>query len=443
MAEKNSRMIEYSDEHERVILVGIDPAASPNGSEAENSLDELAELAETAGAEVVFFVMQFRDRPHPGTYVGSGKVEELKELIREQNATGIICDDELSPAQMQNLTDALDVKIMDRTMVILDIFAGRAASSEGKLQVELAQLKYTASHLTGMRRYLSRQGGGIGTRGPGEKKLEMDRRLIGKRITTLKNEIREMEANREIQRRKRSVSDIPVGAIVGYTNAGKSTLLNRLTNAGVLEEDKLFATLDPTTRNLTLSNGQQILLTDTVGFVRKLPHHLIDAFRSTLEEAKYADFLIHVVDASDPQMERQMEITYKTLTDLGIINKPIITIFNKMDLLASGTPVQNCSDADQPEPAVPANDHLSPEKPLSDPHAAEVFRTSIIREDSSGEITAVIERLLRKDKVYVERLYSYADAGQIQLIRRYGELISEKYTENGIYVEAYIPEKMI
>lgn len=440
MAEKSSRLIEYSNEPERVILVGIDPAASPNGSEAESSLDELAELAETAGAEVVFYVMQFRDKPHPGTYVGSGKVEEIKELIREQDADGIICDDELSPAQMQNLSDALDVKVMDRTMVILDIFAKRAASSEGKLQVELAQLKYTASHLTGMRRYLSRQGGGIGTRGPGEKKLEMDRRLIGKRITTLKNEIREMETNRQLQRKKRSESVIPVGAIVGYTNAGKSTLLNKLTNAGVLEEDKLFATLDPTTRSLPLPSGQQILLTDTVGFVRKLPHHLIDAFRSTLEEAKYADFLIHVVDASDPQMERQMEITYKTLTDLGITNKLIITIFNKMDLLnqVSASDLSDTQFANSIKPDPPNS-----EKPLSDPHAAEVLRTSIIADGSESEIIAAIEQLLRKDKVYVERLYSYTDAGQIQLIRRYGELISEKYTENGIFVEAYIPEKML
>ena len=441
MTESNNKLIEYKDTPERVILVGIDPQASPNGSEAENSLEELAELVQTAGAEVVFYVMQFRDKPHPGTYVGSGKVEEIKELIREQDATGIVCDDELSPVQMQNLTDALEVKVMDRTMVILDIFARHAASREGKLQVELAQLKYTASHLSGMRRYLSRQGGGIGTRGPGEKKLEMDRRIIGKRITTLKNEIREMENNRQLQRKKRSSSDIPVGAIVGYTNAGKSTLLNRLTNANVLEEDKLFATLDPTTRNLELTNGQQVLLTDTVGFVRKLPHHLIDAFRSTLEEARYADFLIHVIDASDPQMERQMEITYRTLTDLDITNKPIITIFNKMDLLDPDW-ISKEKDINTASNKGSLNAQ-SVDKPLSDAHAKEVIRTSVISEEARTEIIAAIERLLRQDKVYVERLYSYADAGQIQMIRKYGELISERYTENGIYVEAYIPRKML
>lgn len=420
-ADDQHRYIEYKEEPERLILVGIDPAASPNGSEAENSLDELAELVEAAGAEAVFYVMQFRDKPHPVTYVGSGKIEEIRGLIEEQHATGIVCDDELSPAQMQNLTDILKVKVMDRTMVILDIFAQRAVSKEGQLQVELAQLRYTASHLTGMWRFLSRQGGGIGSRGPGEKQLELDRRTISKRISVLKHKILEMEDNRQLQRKKRSDSSVPVGAIVGYTNAGKSTLLNRLTKAGVLEEDKLFATLDPTTRNLSLSNGQQVLLTDTVGFVRKLPHHLIDAFRSTLEEACHADFLIHMVDASDPQMERQMAITYQTLTDLGVTDKPIITIFNKMDLLTK-------EDTD---------------KVFSDPHAKEVLRTSVISENAASQICEAIERLLRQDKVYVERLYSYEDAGKIQLIRKYGELLSERYTENGIYVEAYVPRKLL
>ena len=420
-------LIEYGEETERVILVGIDPSPSAQGSEAEASLEELAELVRTAGAEVLFYVMQFRDKPHPGTYVGSGKVLEILELIEEQHATGIVCDDELSPAQMQNLSDALNVKVMDRTMVILDIFAQRAASREGKLQVELAQLRYTASHLTGMRKYLSRQGGGIGTKGPGEKKLEMDRRLIGRRITALREEIREMESNRQIQRKRRSESEFPVGAIIGYTNAGKSTLLNKLTNADVLEEDKLFATLDPTTRTLSLPNGQQVLLTDTVGFVRKLPHHLIDAFRSTLEEAKYADFLIHVVDSADPEMERQMEITYKTLSDLGVTDKPVITIFNKFDLLTAD---------DSPDP-------LNGSRIFADSHAGEIVRTSLLSEEGCELVRSAIVRLLRNDKIYVERLYDYADAGKIQLIRKYGELVTESYTENGIYVEAYIPKKYL
>jgi len=432
MSQKDT-LITYEEKPERVILTGIDPDPSPDGSEAQRSLDELAELAETAGAEVICFVLQNRGTPDPGTYIGSGKVEELSQLIEDFDATGIICDDELSPAQMQNLSDLLGVKVMDRTLLILDIFASRASSGEGKLQVELAQLKYTASHLAGMRKYLSRQGGGIGTRGPGEKKIESDRRVINRRITSLKSEIREMESNRMLQRKKRSGSVTPVGAIIGYTNAGKSTLLNRLTNAGVLEEDKLFATLDPTTRLLHLSHGQEVLLTDTVGFVRKLPHQLIDAFRSTLEEAKYADFLIHVADASDPQMVRQMEITYKTLNELGIQDKPVITVFNKMDLLSR----QFYDAAHDHYQNAPADDIV-----LYDSKAYIQIRTSLTSEDGPEAVVSAIERLLRRDKVYVERLYAYEDAGQIQLIRKYGELIREEYSENGIYVEAYIPSHM-
>ena len=415
-AMNNNNILTNDETRERVILVGLDTG---DFEEADNSLDELAELAETAGAEEVFSVLQSRGQPHPATYVGSGKVEELKGLIQDTEATGIICDDELTPSQMQHLSDLLGVKIMDRTMLILDIFAQRAVSREGKLQVELAQLRYTASHLAGMRKYLSRQGGGIGTRGPGEKKIEVDRRLISKRITSLKAEISEMEKNRSLQRKKRASSEIPTGAIVGYTNAGKSTLLNRLTDAEVLEANKLFATLDPTTRTFILPGGQQILLTDTVGFVRKLPHNLIDAFRSTLEEAKYADFLIHVVDADDPQMLKQMEITYRTLEDLGAADKPIITILNKMDL-------------------VPDPDALP-----SDPKAAATIKTSIPLLNNTDLITSAIEKILHADKVYVERLYSYSDAGKIQQIRKYGRIVSEKYTENGIYVEAYIPSRFL
>jgi len=319
-------------------------------------------------------------------------------------------------------------------MVILDIFAKRAASMEGKLQVELAQLRYTSSHLTGMWKHLSRQEGGIGTKGPGEKQLEMDRRVIGKRISFLKGQLKDMTEDRELRRKKRSGSNIPVGAIVGYTNAGKSTLLNVLTHSDVLEEDKLFATLDPTTRMLKLPGAQQVLLTDTVGFVRKLPHNLIDAFRSTLEEACYADFLIHVVDASDPQMEQQMEITYKTLSDLGVTEKPIITIFNKMDLREEN---DLCTfDQDLPEL-------------LHDPKAAVVLRTSLKPagrlpdEQILASVFEAIEEVLRKDKVYVERLYGYEDAGKIQQIRRYGQLLSEDYTENGIFVKAYIPKQFL
>ena len=299
-----AELYELKEKEERVILVGV---SISDADDTKDSLEELEELAKTAGAKTVGVVIQNREYMHPGTYVGKGKIDEIKELIWELDATGIICDDELSPAQMRNLQDELDVKVMDRTLLILDIFAARATTSEGKIQVELAQLKYRQSRLAGFGIALSRLGGGIGTRGPGEKKLEMDRRLIKGRITQLNRELKEVRRHRELTREHRAKTKIPVVAIVGYTNAGKSTLLNKLTGANVLEEDKLFATLDPTTRNLRLPSGQEILLTDTVGFIRKLPHHLIEAFKSTLEEAKYADMILHVVDASNPQMDEHMK----------------------------------------------------------------------------------------------------------------------------------------
>ena len=321
-------MIEIGEQTERVILVGVNTAEHDDTAE---SLDELEELVATAGAVAVGRVIQNLEQIHPATYVGKGKIEEIKDLLWETQATGIVCDDELSPVQLGNLEDMLDSKVMDRTLIILDIFAGRASTSEGKIQVELAQLKYRQSRLTGLGKSLSRLGGGIGTRGPGEKKLEMDRRLIKSRIAQLNRELKDVKCHREVTRQQRGKSRIPVVAIVGYTNAGKSTLLNALTGAGVLEEDQLFATLDPTTRNLKLAGKQEILLTDTVGFIRKLPHHLIEAFRSTLEEAKYADIILHVVDASSPQMDQQMHIVYETLQNLEVKDKTIITVFNKQD----------------------------------------------------------------------------------------------------------------
>lgn len=303
-------MIEIKNETEKVILVGV---SLSDQDDTKESLEELKDLVSTAGAETVGMVIQNREQQHPGTYVGKGKIEELKSMIWELRATGIVCDDELSPAQMKNLQDELDVKVMDRTLIILDIFAARASTSEGKIQVELAQLKYQQTRLAGFGKAMSRLGGGIGTRGPGEKKLEMDRRLIKSRIAQLNRELKDVKKHREVTREQRSRSHIPVAAIVGYTNAGKSTLLNTLTGAGILAEDKLFATLDPTTRDLKLPSGQEILMTDTVGFIRKLPHHLIEAFRSTLEEARYADIILHVVDASNPQMDEQMHTVYETL----------------------------------------------------------------------------------------------------------------------------------
>lgn len=319
-------MIEIKNETEKVILVGV---SLSDQDDTKESLEELKDLVSTAGAETVGMVIQNREQQHPGTYVGKGKIEELKSMIWELRATGIVCDDELSPAQMKNLQDELDVKVMDRTLIILDIFAARASTSEGKIQVELAQLKYQQTRLAGFGKAMSRLGGGIGTRGPGEKKLEMDRRLIKSRIAQLNRELKDVKKHREVTREQRSRSHIPVAAIVGYTNAGKSTLLNTLTGAGILAEDKLFATLDPTTRDLKLPSGQEILMTDTVGFIRKLPHHLIEAFRSTLEEARYADIILHVVDASNPQMDEQMHTVYETLQNLGVKDKPVITLFNK------------------------------------------------------------------------------------------------------------------
>lgn len=404
-------MIEVKEAQERVILVGV---STSDHDDTEKSLDELEELAATAGAVTVGRVIQNLDQIHPGTYVGKGKLDEIKDLIWETEATGIICDDELSPIQLGNMEDVLDTKIMDRTLIILDIFAGRASTNEGKIQVELAQLKYRQSRLTGLGKSLSRLGGGIGTRGPGEKKLEMDRRLIRDRIAQLNRELKDVKRHREVTREQRSRNKIPVVAIVGYTNAGKSTLLNTLTGAGVLEEDKLFATLDPTTRNLKLKSKQEILLTDTVGFIRKLPHHLIEAFRSTLEEAKYADIILHVVDASNPQVDEQMHIVYETLTNLEVKNKPIITAFNKQDKL-EGNPI------------------------LRDFRADHIVRISAKHGMGLDALQDVIEEILRDQKILIEKVYSYADAGKIQMIRKYGELLEEEYREDGIFAKGYVP----
>ncbi len=406
-----AEMIDLSDIQEKVILVGV---STDDNDDTQKSLDELEELAATAGAVTVGRVVQNLDQIHPGTYVGKGKLDEIKDLLWETEATGIICDDELSPIQLGNMEDALDTKVMDRTLIILDIFAGRASTNEGKIQVELAQLKYRQSRLTGLGKSLSRLGGGIGTRGPGEKKLEMDRRLIKNRIAQLNRELKDVKRHREVTREQRNKTKVPVVAIVGYTNAGKSTLLNRLTGAGVLEEDKLFATLDPTTRNLKLPSKQEILMTDTVGFIRKLPHHLIEAFRSTLEEAKYADVILHVVDASNPQVDEQMYIVYETLENLEVKNKPIITAFNKQDKVEG-------------------------ESILRDFKADHVVRISAKHGNGLTELQQVIEDVLREQKVLIEKLYSYAEAGKIQLIRKYGELLEEDYRDDGIFARGYVP----
>ncbi len=407
---------------ERVIIF----AAATEGisaEETEKSLDELEELLETAGAETVGRMIQSRDRVTGDLYLGKGKVEELKGMIAMFDATGVVCDDELSPAQLMNLQDALETKVMDRTMVILDIFAAHAGSYEGKLQVELAQLKFRATRLVGMRDSLSRLGGGIGTRGPGEKKLEIDRRVIRDRISKLKADLRQVEGRRSEQRKQRSRTGIPVISIVGYTNAGKSTLLNKLTGAGVLEEDKLFATLDPATRMAELPGGQQVLFTDTVGFIRKLPHHLVEAFKSTLEEAKYSDVIIHVVDVSDENWDRNVETVYATLRQLNVEeqkHQPIITVFNKMDRLPPETDISFIKDF----------------------RANRTVYLSAKTGDGIEKLFQAAEEVLREQKTYIRHTFSYNEAGKPGLIRKYGEVITEEYLEDGIFVEAYIPKSL-
>lgn len=407
-------MFEIESPQERLILVAV---STRDNDDVEESLDELEELVSTAGGVSIARSVQNRENFHPRSYIGKGKIEEVKELIEEHNATGVICDDELSPAQMRNLSDDLESKVIDRTVLILDIFARRATTKEGKIQVELAQLRYRSTHLVGMRSSLSRLAGGIGTRGPGEMKLEIDRRHIRERISVLKEELEQVKQARVTMRDSRTKSNIPVAAIVGYTNAGKSTLLNTLTDANVLEEDKLFATLDPTTRNLFLPSGQQILLTDTVGFIRKLPHNLIESFQSTLEEAKYADIILHVVDSSNPDADKQMHIVYETLSSLGIKDKPIITLFNKDDLRDENVIIKDIK-------------------------AEYTLKISAKYGRGIDEFLETLEGVLRKDKVYIETLFPYDEAGKIQTIRKYGELILEEYQAEGIFVKAYLPKEL-
>ena len=403
-------MFDNKDLEEKVVLFCVD---LDNGEDVEVNLDELEELVKTAGATVVGRLVQKKDGIDKATYIGSGKTLELKELVEELGATGVVCDDELSPMQLKNLEEALDTKIMDRTMVILDIFAGRATTREGKIQVELAQLKYRSSRLIGMRSSLSRLGGGIGTRGPGEKKLEIDRRIIRDRIAQLQRELEEVKNHRDVMRKQRMAGDLPIVSIVGYTNAGKSTLLNHLTDAGVLEEDKLFATLDPTSRNLKLLNGQEIIITDTVGFIRKLPHHLINAFRSTLEEAKYADIILHVVDVSNPQADNHIITVYETLDSLGVENKTIITAFNKIDKV-DDMPI------------------------IKDFKADAIVNIAAKKDMGFDKLMETLADEINKCRKYVEKLISYNDAGIINKIRKSGTLLSEEYREDGIFIKDYV-----
>ena len=403
-------LISTEEKEEKFILVSV---STSNEKETKSSLDELEELVYTAGAKSVGRLVQNRERIHAVTYLGKGKLEELKEMLLYMEADGVLCDDELSPAQLRNLERILDTKIVDRTMLILDIFAKRASTGEGKIQVELAQLKYAAVRLVGLRSSLSRLGGGIGTRGPGEKKIELDRRLIHNRISVLKEELREVKKQRDIRRKARK--DNFVIAIVGYTNAGKSTFLNKLTGADVLAEDKLFATLDPTTRKLKLPSGNEVLLTDTVGFIRKLPHHLIEAFKSTLEEAKYADLILHMIDASNPEADTQMLIVYNTLRELGIEDKEVVSLYNKIDIM--------------PEDTILPRDF----------HAEHTLKISARTGEGLEEFKELVDKILRQQRIYLEKLIPYKDSAKLALIRKHGELELEDYREDGIYIKAMVP----
>ena len=407
-------LIEIKREQERVVLVAVE---YNENEDSDAYLDELSELAKTAGAETVGRLVQKRETVSSSTYIGKGKVEELKELINETGATGIICDDELTPAQMKNLEEALSTKVMDRTMLILDIFAGHATTAEGKLQVEMAQLKYRSSRLVGMRRSMSRVSYGIGMRGPGEKKLEVDRRLIRDRISRLKEELEGIEKNRGTNRAKRLESGTPVAAIVGYTNAGKSTLVNKLTGSDILAADMLFATLDPTVRLLKFDDGQEVLLADTVGFIRKLPHHLIEAFRSTLEEACYSDFIIHVVDASDPKAFDHMHVTYETLRRIGVKDKPVITVFNKQDLISEKEIIRDF------------NSDVSVEISAKTGQGFDRLKEELLK-------------LLLEKKVYIEKTIDFSKAGILQQIRKSGTLLEEEYVPEGIRIKAYVDKAL-
>jgi len=389
----------------KAILVSADTGAY----DCEASLDELAELASTAGAEELARVIQKRDAYETATVIGEGKLLEVRELCENLGAELLIFDCELTASQIRNIENATDIRVIDRTMLILDIFAGRAVSREGKLQVELAQLRYRLPRLMGIGASLSRLGGGIGTRGPGETQLETDRRHIRRRIDKLSDELKELEERRGYTRSRRKKDSVQVGAIVGYTNAGKSTLLNLLTGAGVLAEDKLFATLDPTSRAIELPDGRSLLMVDTVGLIRRLPHHLVEAFKSTLEEAACADIIIHVCDASDPEAAEKADVTLKTLADLGAAEIPVVTVLNKCDKL---------------EENIPENDST--------------VKISAMKAQGIDRLLEVIAKNLPETAKRMKLLLPYDKAGLAAVIRENGKVFSEDYTENGIVVDALV-----
>ena len=399
---------------ERVILVGVQTSGQ---DETFWSLLELEELAQTAGAEVVNRLVQNREGIHPATYVGKGKIEEIKQMLYLMDATGIICDDELSPAQLNNLERELECKVMDRTLLILDIFAGRANTSEGKIQVELAQLKYRQARLVGLRSSLSRLGGGIGTRGPGETQLETDRRHIKRKINYLEAQLREVKERRGVLRKERQKKELPTIAVVGYTNAGKSTLVNTLCDSDVFVEDKLFATLDTSVRRLVTEEHRDFLLIDTVGFIRKLPHDLIEAFKSTLEETVYADLLLHVVDVSNPDFEECIGTVEQILQEIGAGDRPRYLVLNKID-----------SAAEEISPA-----------PRTAARYGKIFAISALRGDGLEILKKeIVNYFVRVDKTY-ECILPYEKAGMLSYLHENGTVQCEEYRDNGIYVKGKMP----
>lgn len=395
---------------EKAILVSADIGEY----DCEVSVDELSELAKTAGAEEIARVIQKREAYDSATVIGEGKLAEVKELCQKLEATLLIFDCELTASQIRNIEDETDVRVIDRTMLILDIFAGRAVSREGKLQVELAQLRYRLPRLMGLGTSLSRLGGGIGTRGPGETQLETDRRHIRRRIDKLAGELKELEERRGYSRTRRKKDNVQVGAIVGYTNAGKSTLLNLLTGADVLAEDKLFATLDPTSRSIELPDGRSLLLVDTVGLIRRLPHHLVEAFKSTLEEAACADIIIHVCDVSDPDAAEKADVTLKTLAELGAAEIPVVTVLNKCDKISENIPTDD-----------------------------KTAKISALKNEGIDELLEKIAKNLPQTSRRMKLLLPYDKAGYTAQIRENGKVFSEEYTENGISVDALVDVMLI
>ncbi len=390
---------------EKAVLVSADIGEY----DCDASMDELSELARTAGAEEAARVIQKRDAYESATVIGEGKLEEVKELCANLGAKLLIFDCELTASQIRNIEEETDVRVIDRTMLILDIFAGRAVSREGKLQVELAQLKYRLPRLMGIGASLSRLGGGIGTRGPGETQLETDRRHIRRRIDKLSQELKELEERRGYSRSRRRKDNVQVGAIVGYTNAGKSTLLNLLTNAGVLAENKLFATLDPTSRAIELPDGRSLLLVDTVGLIRRLPHNLVEAFKSTLEEAACADIILHVCDVSDPEAAEKADVTLKTLAELGAGEIPVVTVLNKCDKLTENIPVDD-----------------------------KTVKISALKGEGTERLLETVARNLPETARRMKLLVPYDKAGFTAKIREKGKVFCEEYLENGVLVDALV-----